>query len=111
MSTTRRVLNSPKVCCSFTQTARNGVTQKSLLRPTLCSKMSHKRVGTVDDGCRQLPWPVDGNYVGRSMTCSGQVQEAGLPLNLRTLSKVGDMPGKRITGLVPKYKQLSNQSI
>ena len=45
------------------------------------------------------------------MTCSGQVQEAGLPLNLRTLSKVGDMPGKRITGLVPKYKQLSNQSI
>jgi hypothetical protein len=40
----------------------------------------------------------------------GQVREAGLTLSLRHTSKVGGMPGKRITDhQVHKYKQHRNQ--
>ena len=30
-------------------------------------------------GWRQLPWPVDDNYLGRLKACAGRVLEARLP--------------------------------
>ena len=36
------------------------------------------------NGWRQLPWPVNDNYVGRLEAYTGRVREAGLPLDLRT---------------------------
>ena len=58
----------------------------------------------------------DDNYLGRltstMLACSGQVRKAGLPLSLRDKSKVGGMPGKRISDhQVQKYKQHRNQFI
>jgi hypothetical protein len=55
-------------------------------------------------------WPVDDNYVGRIESCTRRVREAGLPLDLRHMSKVNGMPGKRITDhQVHKDKQHRNK--
>lgn len=66
------------------------------------------RIEVLKAGWRQLPWPVDDNYLGRLKAASGLVREAGLPWVLRGHSE--DLRDARQEDIGPPSAQVQATS-
>ncbi len=72
---------------SLTDEERKNLKRRQAIEPIIGHlKVDHRmnRCHLLGAGWRQLPWPVNDNYVGRLEAYTGRVREAGLPLDLRT---------------------------